>query len=301
MMKPTLRIRIAALAAALWLVPSLAFGAACSLTTISAGPPKVLACTDTTATTITVPADWNSFNNKVEAVAAGQNGQSSVYPTVVGNGGIGGGYAVKTNLSLTPGASASIQIGTANSYASPTTAADTWVVNTSTLLAVGGGSGSAAAGTTTYSGGGGGTAGGTNEGAGGGGGAAGKSGVGAAGAAGGSFAGGSRGGAGGTADNGTVNGGNGATASTAAQNGTAGTEWSASYGSGGGGGGGAGNTTTSCAANGGGGNGANYGGAGGGAAPVLGGNCTGGSAMQGGLILTYTPGAAFIMTPAVIP
>ncbi len=55
----------------------------------------------------TVPADWNSANNKIEAIGAGGSsvGTSGVY------GGGGGAYAKITNLALTPGAVIPVQIG----------------------------------------------------------------------------------------------------------------------------------------------------------------------------------------------
>jgi len=52
-----------------------------------------------------VPVDWNSSNNSIEVIAGGGGGRNG------GSSGGGGGYAKKNNLSLTPGGTATYQIG----------------------------------------------------------------------------------------------------------------------------------------------------------------------------------------------
>ena len=288
-----------AVAALLCVAPSLAFAAACSLTTISAGPPKILACTNTTATTITVPSDWNTANNKIEVIGGGQNGTNSTSSgSTAGPGGAGGHYAKNTNVSLTPGGSVSIQVGTNNPATSVGTAGDTWVSSTATLQAIGGGSSSADVGSTKFAGGAGGLKGSSYGGGGGGGGAAGPNGAGTAGENG--AAAGSHGAAGGNADNNTVTG-PAAPASTAGSVvGNSGTEFGASFGSGTGAAA-AGSDVPSCtlAA---GSNGGNYGGGGSGATGDTGSaNCNGGLGIHGLIIMTYTPVSLFILSPSVIP
>src|ERR1700704_2522163 len=83
-----------------------AWSAACSLTTLSAGPPKVVVCTDTAATTITVPADWPGGGGTVETIGGGGTGAGGA-----GGGGGGGAYSKTTALSLTPSGSVTIQVG----------------------------------------------------------------------------------------------------------------------------------------------------------------------------------------------
>jgi hypothetical protein len=78
--------------------------------------------TTTGANSWTVPANWNSLDNRIECIGAGGNGAG---PYNAGNpvGGHGGTYASVTNLALTPGASASYNISAGNT-------GDTWLSNT---------------------------------------------------------------------------------------------------------------------------------------------------------------------------
>lgn len=158
----------------------------------------------TSGTFWTVPADWNSANNKVECIGAGRSG--------------GGAYAWKNNLTLTPGTNVTYQIGTTSTTQS---VADTWFVSGGIVKAAGsigntGGQAALCVGDVKYSGG---SAGGGGGGSGGGG-AAGPNGNGADGTS-------TAGGAGGA-------GFGGAGGTSASPAGGAGTEWG-SAGSGGGG------------------------------------------------------------------
>lgn len=95
----------------------------------------------TSGTTWTAPSDWNSACNNIECYGAASYG--------------GGAYAKITNLSLTPGTSYPISIG-AGSIGG--TATDTYLVNTSTVMAKGavgatGGQLSSSVGSVKYSGG----------------------------------------------------------------------------------------------------------------------------------------------------
>jgi hypothetical protein len=95
----------------------------------------------TSGTSFTVPSDWNSANNTIHCIgAAGITGTTT-------QGGAGGGYAASSNISLTPGASASCQVGVAGGTTTATGTANTWVVSNTTLRA-GGGFGGAAGGAT---------------------------------------------------------------------------------------------------------------------------------------------------------
>lgn len=83
---------------------------------------KVVILTTTGANTWSVPADWGAVNT-IECIGSGGSGN------VAGGGsgcvgGHGGTYAATTNLSLTPGGSASYNIGTGGG------ANDTWLSNT---------------------------------------------------------------------------------------------------------------------------------------------------------------------------
>lgn len=207
----------------------------------------------TSSTSWTVPSDWNSSDNTIEVIGGGSNGAAS--------GGGGGAYAKITNLSLTPGGSATYQVGAAGASGgdtyfngSGTTCAAQSVCAKGASTATGGSAGSSI-GSLTYSGGSGGAA------NGGGGGAAGPNGAGNNGSG--------NGGAGGSGDAGS----GGAGGSAGGGAGGNGTEWDATHGSGGGGGG-----------NGAAGAGGNYGAGGGG------GTKQGGVAgKQGLIVITYTP------------
>jgi hypothetical protein len=74
----------------------------------------------TSGSTWVVPGDWNNSNNKIELISGGGGG---------GNGWCGasagaGGYVVKTNLSLTPGATVHYQVGAGGTGGSPSGACD---------------------------------------------------------------------------------------------------------------------------------------------------------------------------------
>lgn len=145
-------------------------------------------------TSWTVPSDWNSSDNSIECIGAG--GRASAEDGTSGGGGGGGGaYSKITNLTLTPSASVTYQIGTGNGSTGTSGTAHSWFNGTSlaaaSLSAAGGsstateigGTGGLAAnsiGTTKYDGGSGGN--GTAGGGGGGGGAAGPNGAGGDGA-----------------------------------------------------------------------------------------------------------------------
>lgn len=99
--------------AALWLSLTVAY-AQCALTTLSAGPPKVVACTST-ATTLTVPDDWNSSSNTIECIGAGGiGGNGGTGANSGGGGGGGGAYGKVSNQALTPGQSVPIAVGAAS-------------------------------------------------------------------------------------------------------------------------------------------------------------------------------------------
>lgn len=189
----------------------------------------------TSGATWTVPTDWNDANNEIEAIGGGGGGEGSGYYDGGGGGG-GGGYSMVSNVTLTPGSTVAVQVGTggAGGLASDTSngaaGGDTWFCNstsncgsiTGSAVVVGayGGSGGGttgfyiggAGGTgTTYSGGTGGGGGGFPSGSGGGGGgAAGPNGNGGGGGNGGN--GNSAGGGGGGGGNG--GGGSGASSSS---------------------------------------------------------------------------------------
>jgi hypothetical protein len=240
----------------------------------------------TSGSSWTVPSNWNSRNNKIEAIGGGGSGGNNS-----GGGGGGGAYAAITNLSLTPGASIPITIGQGGA---PQTSYDTaghpgtgtsfgsYLYADFGLAGQGGGGAYQAPGgqatncigTIVYSGG---TAGGGSGfgGGGGGGGAAGPIGNGNAGGNGvGGYLGGS--GLGGAGDAGF--GGSGGSSSV----GGAGAEFDASYGSGGGGAGG------SAGSNAPGYDGGFYG-AGGGGTYGYNSGAPSGAGAQGLIVITYTP------------
>ncbi|HET8581134.1 MAG TPA: DUF2341 domain-containing protein [Candidatus Paceibacterota bacterium] len=139
----------------------------------------------TSGTSWTVPDDWDSTNNTIEAIGAGGNGANSVAESYAGAGGGGGAYAKIANLSLTPGSSVAYSIG-AGGVGSGTTWFDTSSTvaaangaNASGKTAGAGGSTSNSVGTTLYAGGAGAAVSGSSPyGGGGGGGAAGPFGAG---------------------------------------------------------------------------------------------------------------------------
>lgn len=118
-----------------------------SLHPVTSGPKAPVQIILTSGTSWTVPADWNSADNKVECIGAGFRGGST--------GGGGGAYAKKSNVSFAAGSSIGYQIGAA-SIDTPT--AQTWFGSTSTVMAVGslsdrGGAASLCVGDIAYSGG----------------------------------------------------------------------------------------------------------------------------------------------------
>lgn len=62
----------------------------------------------TSGTSWTVPADWSSSNNTIEAIGGGGSGDEG---NMTGYGGGGGAYAAISNLSLTPSSSVNYRIG----------------------------------------------------------------------------------------------------------------------------------------------------------------------------------------------
>lgn len=229
-----------------------------------------------------VPSDWTSVNH-VEVISHGGSGASSNGGgDPAGGGGGGGGYARQDNISLTPGGTATYQLGVADD--GPNAAGASWF-NGASLAASSAGicGGNSASGTvggagatttgaigTTVRAGGNGANGGSPVG-GGGGGAAGPTGVG----------GNAAGATGGTGDGGTV------------AAGADGLEYTSNPGGvqvgAGGGGNGAGS------ANGNGVAGGRYGAGGGGAGEDDGGGGgTGGLAQHGIIVITYTPGTVTV-------
>jgi hypothetical protein len=222
-----------------------------------------------------VPNDWNSLSNTVEVLSHGGNGFDGSpgpnnNPCSGGSGGGGGQYAKKSNVTLTPGGTATYRLRSANSGSSDSQAC--WFNGTSlagSSVGIRGQAGGTtnAIGDVKFAGGvpGAGDVGTGSRRGGGGGGAAGPNGAGVAGAD------GAAGGAGGAANNGVSHTWN-STAGSAASPGAGGLGFAGTgdgdsgglYGGGGGGGGG-------LSAGGGGGNG------------------SGGSGRQGLIIVTYTP------------
>jgi hypothetical protein len=246
----------------------------------------------TSGTTWTVPSDWNSSSNTIEAIGDGGNGGANMNG---GGGGGGGAYAKISNLSLTGGASVSYYVNGAgdvvfNSTAITCGGSPTPSVcgqsgsNASGSTAGAGGLASASVGTTKYDGGPGESL------AGGGGGAGGPFGAGVSGSSfGGGEGGNTYGGYGGGAGNSycgdlDTDGGPGET-------GYPGYEYDTIPGHGSGGGGGPGGQGNLGFAGGNGGNGGNYGGGGGGGAARCGGSGSAGSASFGAggiIVITYT-------------
>lgn len=278
--------------------------------------------------TYSKPTDWNNGDNRIDCIGGGASGGTAARASSTGcaaSGGAGGGYGYQTNLTLS--GDVSYNVGSGGSAASRTGAgtisgnagSDSWF-NGGTYAAasvggLGGGAGTGATGTgasvsasTANSGKGTGSASGgaggsasvatSSKAATGGGGAGGPNGAGNAstsisGAASVTTTGGGSGDAGSGGGGGSGNsGGNGSA-------GSAGTEWTTAGSGGGGGAGNRDNTSTEAV----GGSGGNYGGGGGG---VTGGGATtapptrSGAGIQGVIVVTYTPGAAFSLANANI-
>ena len=252
--------------------------------------------------TYNVPNDWDSANNTISTIGAGASGSIGQQGTDGGSGGGGGGYSSQSNITLTPGGTATYQIGTGGASVTRTNngtrltgnaGGDTWFNGTtlggSTVGAKGGTSrpsplgglggeqvgNTGGVGATKRLGGNGGFGGDAcigNGNAGGGGGAAGNTANGTNGVDGNGTQG--NGGAGGAT-------GGGAGGSGAGANGSAGTNFDATHGAGGGG---AGSLIAGTA-----GAGGLYG-AGGGGTPNSGsGTFTSGAGAQGLIVIVYTP------------
>src|SRR5205823_1534731 len=89
--------------------------------------PVVAACSATvtvfltSGTSWTVPHNWDSTSNTIEAVGGGGGGGGPVYALASGAGGGGGAYAKISNLALTSGASVTYQVGAGGAAGSGTT------------------------------------------------------------------------------------------------------------------------------------------------------------------------------------
>lgn len=246
----------------------------------------------TSGTTWTVPSDWNSSSNTIEAIGDGGNGGANMNG---GGGGGGGAYAQISNLSLTGGASVSYYVNGAGDVVFNSTATTCGGSPTPSLCAQSGanasgatggagGLASASIGTVKYDGGSG------DNNASGGGGAAGPYGAGETGyfyqGGGGGNTYGGWGGSAGTDQCGGLD-----TDGGVGEQGYPGYEYDTIPGHGSGGGGGPGGAGNIGFAGGDGGTGGDYGGGGGGGAPRCGGSSTAGGASfgAGGLItITYT-------------
>ena len=104
----------------------------CALVPIVVGATNVSVCTDTTATSLIVPASWNSSNNKVEIIGGGSGGLNPTGGDVA-MGGCGGTYSKKSNVSLTGGATVSVTVGVGGSAGFPPTAGGNTYFNGTTL------------------------------------------------------------------------------------------------------------------------------------------------------------------------
>jgi hypothetical protein len=83
-----------------------------TITTKSQPAPVNVYFTTPGAASWTVPSDWNSSNNYVEVISGGDSGAPAGATGARANtGGGGGGYARKSNISLTIGASVSYTVG----------------------------------------------------------------------------------------------------------------------------------------------------------------------------------------------
>ena len=80
---------------------------------VSASIKKVVVLIDTAVTSWTVPGDWNSYDNIVEAIGGGGGGVDGA-ANGSGSGG-GGAYAKIMNLPLTAGATVTYQVGAGGS------------------------------------------------------------------------------------------------------------------------------------------------------------------------------------------
>lgn len=92
----------------------------------------VIFLTDTSATTWTVPSDWNNSNNKIEVLSAGGGGTNAT-PSHVGVTGGSAAYSASTNLTLTPGSTVGIKVGAGGVHGgSSTGGGDTYICSDNT-------------------------------------------------------------------------------------------------------------------------------------------------------------------------
>lgn len=239
----------------------------------------------TTGTAYAKPADFpTGVNNNIVLIGAGQGGQDAQLTCCganPGDGGVGGSWAKKSNLTLASSTTIAIGAGSSNG-ASPAAGGDTTFDTGPSIRAKGGSSASTNIGDSSNVGGGKGTNGAGFGSGGGGGGAGGPNGAGIIGAT----PGGTNGGSGGRGD-GTAGGLGGVGGAGDGPAGSAGAEYTSNPGgaTAGSGGGGAGGANQGLGHNGG--NGGNYGAGGGGAStPAL---KTGGIGANGLMVVTYTP------------
>ncbi len=115
-------------------------------------------CTLTATCTLTVPTGVTSV--QVECWGGGQSGLAGQAGTG-GIGGVGGSYAKKNSVTIIPGNSYTVTVGTGgdvcSATATPNNGNDSWFSTSGTVLAKGGGSSSSNIGDTTYTGGNGGS------------------------------------------------------------------------------------------------------------------------------------------------
>src|ERR1700756_611559 len=72
----------------------------------------------TSGTTWTVPSDW-SGGNTIECIGGGGAGETGSPSPTSGGGGGGGAYSKAVNVTLTPGATVTIAIGTGGTGGEP--------------------------------------------------------------------------------------------------------------------------------------------------------------------------------------
>ncbi|WP_315766701.1 MULTISPECIES: RHS repeat-associated core domain-containing protein [unclassified Bradyrhizobium] len=87
------------------------FGAALLVSAMLSGAASAAQIVITSTTNWTVPGDWNNADNSIEAIGGGGGGGGSVGAQQGAGGGGGGEYRKASNVSLTPGASIAIVIG----------------------------------------------------------------------------------------------------------------------------------------------------------------------------------------------
>src|SRR5450631_3029585 len=316
----------------LWIACGMAalLGADVAIAQTSVSKSIILSTSSGALQTWIVPSDWNNASNTIETIGAGGSGAAAGNAAATGGG--GGAWNKSTNISLTPGASVSYEVGAGGTsvtaayggYTNGNAGGDTWFCSSTSncssingsaiIVASKGGSGGMGAYLSATAGAGGiGTAGvGAHSNSGGAGGTvlSYPNGNCSYCSTGGSGAGGPNGpgnkgvnqgtqglpSAGGSGDNGS--GGAGGTAGQYQNGGTGGNgnEYDATHGVGGGGAGGM--SYSSAGYNSGiGGTGGSYGGGGGGGFTQAGGSGTSGAGAQGIILITYTPAGSSPPTP----